>query len=280
MSTPKIAIVTDSTADIPEDVCQELGIHVVRNLMFVDGKSLEDGIGLTREEFYSRLPLMKTQPTTGTVSAGVYQKLYSDIFHRGATEIVSIHAAGKLSGILNAVNSAAETFRGRVQVFDSDSVSLGLGLQALEAAEAALRGLNAAAVMERLSDIRPRVRVIALIDTLEYIRRSGRVSWAKARLGDLLNIKPFIELRAGVVHSQGETRTRRKGVERLLTMLQNLGPLERLGVLHSNAEAEAYTLLERLEVKLEHPVMVVNITPIIGTHVGPGALGFAAILQK
>jgi DegV family protein with EDD domain len=274
------AIVTDSTSDIPDELAQSNQIHIVRNLVIIEGRNLEDGKDISRQELYERLPKMKTPPTTATASSGTYQKLYEKLFRQGASHILSIHASSLLSGIFNAANAAAQAFGQRVRVIDSEQVSLGLGFQVLAAAEAVARGASIENVLSLLEDMRRRIHLIAMLDTLEYVRRSGRVSWARARLGNLLNIKPFIELKAGRVLSLGETRTRSKGVERLKQFLQNLGGLERLAILHTNAEADARQFLANLTIELpEHP-LVINVTTVIGTHVGPNGLGFTAIVKQ
>jgi DegV family protein with EDD domain len=274
-----IAIVTDSTSDIPQDLANKYHIEIVPNLMVIDGQSLLDGKGITREEFYRRLPGMTSPPTTATSSSGVYHKLYAGLLMRGVTQVLSIHASSLLSGIFNAASLAAQSFENRVKVVDGEQITLGLGYQVLEAAQAVARGLRMDEVLERITDVRRRVRVIAMLDTLEYVRRSGRVSWAKARLGNLLRIKPFIELKAGRVLSLGEARTRRKGIERLGHMLEELGPLENLAILHTNAEQEAEEFLASHR-HAPSQALIVNVTTIIGTHVGPNGLGFAAVTQK
>jgi DegV family protein with EDD domain len=130
-----------------------------------------------------------------------------------------------------------------------------------------------------LEDVRKRVRVVAMLDTLEYVRRGGRVSWARARLGELLRIKPFIEVRNGLVMSLGQARTRHKGVQRLVELVLNLGSLERLAVLHTNAQDEAAAFLDALSLNLPTPPLTVNITTVVGTHAGPNGLGFAAVVR-
>lgn len=274
-----IAIVTDSTADIPSDITLEHRIHVVPNIMILQGQCLEDGVGISRQEFYERLPHMKYLPTTATHSPGTYELLYARLLTQGASQILSIHAASVLSGIYNAASTAAAVFSGRVHVEDSEQLSLGLGFQVLEAAEAIARGITLDKVLERVRDVRQRVRVFAMLDTLEYVHRSGRVSWARARLGNLLSIKPFIEVRAGKVLRGGDARTRRKGVERLKQLIQELGPLEKLAILHTNAEADAHQLMDELKPGIPFAPLVVNITTIIGVHVGPNGLGFAAVIK-
>jgi DegV family protein with EDD domain len=274
-----IALVTDSTSDIPADLVEQYSISVVPNILVINGQSLEDGKGISREEFYNRMPDMKSLPTTATASPGVYMNLYEKLLKGGATYVLSVHASGTLSGIINAASSAAESFGGQVRVFDSASVTLGLGFQVLMAAEAALRGGTIDVLLTLLNDLRKRARVFAMLDTLEYVRRSGRVSWARARLGNLLHLKPFVELREGIVYSLGETRTRRKGIEQLRKFLFDQGQLERLAILHTNAEADARQFLDEIDINLQTPPLVVNVTTIIGTHVGPNGLGFAAVVK-
>jgi DegV family protein with EDD domain len=274
----EIAIVTDSTADIPEDLARRWAIHVTPNLVIMDGESLEDGRGISREEFYRRLPGMQTTPTTATASAGAYEQIYRRLFEQGASAILSIHASSLLSGIYNAACVAAQVFGQRVRVIDSQFISLGLGFQALAAAEAAW-GASLESLTGLLEDVRRRVHVTAMLDTLEYVRRSGRVSWARAQLGTMLNIKPFVQIKNGLVTSLGEGRTRRKGVERLLHLLRGLGELERLAILHTNAEEEARAMLDSVHAIAPQNSLVVNVTTVIGAHSGPNALGFAAVTR-
>lgn len=277
--TGRIAVVTDSTADIPPQLAEQLDIQVVPNTIVVEGQSLEDGKDITREDFYARLPHMKSFPTTATASSGLYLELYEGLLAKGYQTVLSIHTSSLLSGIVNAATAAAHTLGNRVRVIDSGNVSMALGFQVLAAAEAARENAALETVMKRLEDIRERVRLIAMLDTLEFVRRSGRVSWARARLGELLHVKPFLEVREGEVHSLGEARTRRKGIQRLMEFLRELGPLESLAVLHSNAEEDARQFLAQIEQPLQKEPFIINITTVIGAHVGPGGLGVAAVCQ-
>jgi DegV family protein with EDD domain len=274
-----IALVTDSTADIPDDKLSEYRIRVIPNLVIIDGKSLVDGKDISRQEFYERLPKMDVPPTTATASSGAYHQLYDQLLSEQAQYIISIHASSLLSGIYNAASAAAQAFKERVKVFDSGQLSLGLGFQVLAAAEAITRGATLEVTLEVIRDVRRRVRVIAMLDTLEYVRRSGRVSWARARLGNLLRIKPFLEVRDGQVFSLGEARTRGKGIERLQRFLLSMGELERLAMLHTNAEADARHFLHELQLQVTSEPFIVNVTTVIGTHVGPNGLGFAAVVK-
>jgi len=273
-----IAIVTDSTADIPMDLAVQYHIYVIPNILIVNGESLKDGIDMTRHDFYERLPTMKAIPTTATASSGTYQHLYKKLLQEGVSQILSIHASSLLSGIYNAACVAAHSFEERVHVIDSQSITLGLGFQVLAAAEAALSE-PIERILKIIEDVRRRVHVIAMLDTLEYVRRSGRVSWARARLGELMHIKPLLEVKGGRVLSLGLARTRRKGIERLVEFLYALGKLERLAIVHTNADKDAQELLESLSLEIATPPVYVNVTTVIGTHTGPNALGFAAVAR-
>ena len=273
----KIAIVTDSTADIPAEIVKRNNIHVVPNRVIIDGKDYADGIDITRQEFYERLPLMESPPTTATASSGTYQNLFAKLFDQGIQHVISIHVSKHFSGIFNAASTGAQSFSDRMHVIDSQSVTLGLGFQVIAAAEAAMRGASLETVLELINNIRHRVRVIAMLDTLEYLHKSGRVSWARARIGSLLHVKPFIDIIGGHAKRIGDVRTRRRGIERLMRLLNDLGELEQLAVLHTNAKADAYHLLHKYECKLGTEPMVIYVTTAIGAHVGPNGLGFVAV---
>ena len=275
-----IAIVTDSTADIPENLIGQHNISVVPNILIIDGVSLEDGCDITREDFYEQLPAMKNFPTTSTASIGAYEETYERVLQDGADLIVSIHVSKKLSGIYNAACAAAESFKDRVKVLDSGQLSLGLGFQVLAAAQAAKRNFALNEVEDAIKDIQQRVRVIAMLDTLEYVARSGRVSWARARFGNLLRIKPFLEVADGDVLRLGDVRTRQKGINRLKELLLGLGELENMAMLHTNALDDAKEFIKDVMPGLSAPPMLVNVTTVIGAHVGPNGLGFTAVVNK
>jgi len=273
----KISFVTDSTADIPSDLALKHDIEVVPALVNIRGQSYADGVDISREEFYTLLPSLNPPPTTSAPSVGSFQERYEKQLKAGATRILSIHPPNELSGTFNAARLAAQEFGERVKVLDSGQLSLGIGFQILLAAEAAERGALLEEVTALVESVRKRVRVAALLSTLEYVRRSGRVSWARAVIGSLLHLQPLVELRYGVVHRLGQARTRAQGILRLTETLNSWGPLERLAVLHTNAEIAARQLLEEVRSKVSIPPLMVNVTTAIGTHVGPDGLGFATV---
>jgi len=273
----KIGFVTDSTSDIPASLAGQYGIEIVPVLVNLNGRSYLDGVEISREEFYSRLPGMRHLPTTSSPSVGSFQQRYEKLFKAGADSILSIHPPNGLSGIYNAARLAAQEFGQRVSVIDSGQLSLGLGYQVTLAAEAAAKGAMHEELLSLVEDLRQRVRLTALLETIAYVRRSGRVSWVNAMIGSALRLQPLVGLRLGIVQRFGQARTRLQGIERLVEILNSWGQLERLAVLHTNAEAAASQLLERVKSKVAIPPMLVNVTTVIGTHVGPNGLGFVAV---
>ncbi len=275
----KIALVSDSACDIPYEMVVSQQIHVVPNILIIDGESIEDNREFSRQEFYEQLPKMTSTPTTSTASVGTYQALYEDLLQKGFDQVVSIHVSSQLSGIFNAASTAAKSFPRKVHVVDSQQVSLGLGFQVLEAAQAIANGISLESLLALLGQTRERVRLIAMLDTLEYVRRSGRISWARASLVAMLNLKPFMEVKDGSVLSLGGVRSRKRGMARLFEMMQSSEPLKRFALLHSNAEEDAGRLLENLAPEVPTPPLIVNVNTVLGAHVGPNALGFVALFQ-
>jgi len=275
----KIGIVTDSTADIPAWFLEEYKIHVIPVIIVLDGKEYVDGITITREEFYNRLPALKTPPTTAAPSIGDFSASYETLLSQGCEHVVSIHIAGTLTTMLNVARQAAKEFEGKVTCVDSGSLSLGIGFQVLAAAEAADFGLQA--VLDAIQSNRRRLQVAAALDTMEYLRRGGRVPAVVARLGGALSIKPVVELIEGVVKPVSAVRTTRQADERMLDLLLRQGKLERLAVMHTNAERRARLLLDgamaRSPQAMPREILFSNVTAVIGAHLGPNAVGFAAV---
>ena len=275
----KIGILTDSTCDIPNYLVEQYELEVVPSLLIIDGKEYADGIGISRAEFYARLPSFKTQPTTAAPSIGDFSTRYESLLTRGCDHILSIHAAGALTSILNIARQAASDFPDRVTCVDSTSLSLGVGFQVIAAAESAEMGLQAA--LDAIKSTHMRLHVFAALDTMENLKRSGRVPATIAMLGSLLSIKPLIELTNGEVKAIGAVRTTGQANERMLKFLLEGGQLEKLAILHTGAEPRAREflneLMQRGSQSVPRDILMVNVTPVIGTHVGPNGLGFAAV---
>lgn len=275
----KIGILTDSTCDIPKYLVEQYELEVVPSILIIDGKEYVDGIGISREEFYKRLPSLQTQPTTAAPSIGDFSTRYEALLMRGCDHILSIHAAGGLTSILNIARQAASDFPDRVTCVDSTSLSLGLGFQVLAAAEAAETGLQAA--LDAIRTAHKRLHVSAALDTMQYLKRSGRVPATVAMLGSLLSIKPLIELTNGEVKAIGAVRTTSQANERMLKFLLEGGELEKLAILHTGTESRAKgflnELMQRASQSVPRDILMVNVTTVIGTHIGPNGLGFAAV---
>jgi DegV family protein with EDD domain len=275
----KTGIVTDSTCDLPRQLIEQYEIEVVPAILILEGREYADGNGLSRDDFYKRLPSLQSPPTTAAPSIGEFAARYESLLRRGCEHILSIHAASQLTTIINSARQAAQEFPDQVTCIDSGSLSLGLGFQALAAAEMAEAGLRSA--LEAVESTRKRLRVFAALDTMEYLKRSGRVPSAAAALGGLLSIKPLIELTAGEVKAIGAARTTRQANERMLNFLLESGKMERLAVLHTGAEERAREFLnmvmQRASQSVPRDILMVNVTTVIGTHVGPNGLGFAAV---
>lgn len=275
----KLGIVTDSTCDIPRYLIEQYELEVVPSILIIDGKEYADGIGISREEFYKRLPSFQTQPTTAAPSIGDFSTRYDSLLTRGCDHLLSIHAASTLTSILNIARQAASDFLNRVTCVDSKSLSLGLGFQVLAASESAEMGLSAA--LAAVADTRKRLHVSAALDTMEYLKRSGRVPATVAVLGSLLNIRPLVELTNGEVKAIGAVRTTSQANERMLKFLLEGGVLERLAILHTGAEPRAKEflneLMQRASQSVPRDILMVNVTTVIGTHIGPNGLGFAAV---
>lgn len=277
-----IRVVTDSTCDLPQSVIDRYQITVIPLFIHMGDQSYVDGLDLSRQEFYTRLPSLPVPPTTAVPGLESFVSAYNALAAEGATEILSIHISPTLSGVLNVAQSAAKDVTNvRVTVVDSRQLSLGLGFVVLAAAQAAVRGYSMSAILELLDDQIPRTYVFAALDTMEYLRRSGRVNHLIANVGELLKIKPLLKMNNGVASSE-RVRTQKRSYQRLIQLVSDLGPIEQLALVHSNAAAKAqalWTQARHLFADITDPLSV-DVTPLLGVHLGPGAVGFACVVQS
>jgi DegV family protein with EDD domain len=278
---PTLGLVTDSPADLPADLLEKYNIQVVPAILALDGQSYLDGQTISREEFYNRLPSLQTAPSTAAPSPLEFSNRYEKLLSAGYQHVICLSTAASLTSLHNVAKTAAAQFAGRVTVLESGQLTLGLGFQVLAAAEAVAAGAGLAQALAVIQSTRQRTRLMGILDTLEYVRRSGRVPGLIASLGGLLSIKPIVSLSEGIVRPLGAVRTTRQANERILALLLEQGALERLAILHTHAPARARQFLEALPGKIQAPpgLLTVNLTSVLGTHLGPNALGFAAVLQ-
>ncbi len=276
MSKP-VAVVTDSTATIPEHLVQQYNITVVPLQVIWGTETFLDGIDITPEEFYRRLRTSKEIPTTSQPSAGAFAEVYRRLHEQGH-DILAVLISSKLSGTIASAEQAKEMVpEARVEIVDSLQVAMSLGFQVLAAARAVADGadlMQAKAVAEQARD---RAGVLLLVETLEYLHRGGRIGGAARLFGSMLNIKPILEVQNGRVEPVEKVRSRKKALKRLVDLaIERMGGREpiRVAVLHADAEEEAQRLMDMLKAKIS-PVeaYITPVSPVVGVHVGPGTVG-------
>ena len=276
-----VKIVTDSTSDIPAESVAELGIAVVPSYIMFGTESYRDGVELSRQQFYDKLTSTRVIPSTAAPPPDVYLEVYRQLAQE-TDQMVSIHLASRYSGIYNSAAVAARDVSGaQIAVIDSEQVTMGYGWLVVAAAEAAQRGASFDEIIDLVHAMKPRARVLAALGTLEYLHRGGRVDWMQAMVGTLLRIKPIIEVHTGHIRLVERARTLRRSLERLLALVQELGPLERAIVLHTDAPKLASGFADELQrVMPDWKRSVAHAGVTIASHAGPGAVGVACVTAQ
>ena len=279
MTSSRIRIAADSVCDLPPDVTAALAVRIIPTYVNIGRDSFaDDGVALDRKQFYRDLPSMQTQPTTAAPSPGDAAAFYAALFDDGADHIVSIHVPEKLSGTLNAMRLGAEDVgRDSVTLVDSLQLTFGIGLQVWAAAELAAQGADLQTILNTVERVRQHSKVYAIIDTMEYLRRSGRVNALVAGFGTLLKIKPIICVDEGDITSISRQRTWSRAEGRLRELTRAQAPLDRLAVLHIANPAGAEKFLESIHDIAPSDTLVIETTPTLGTHIGPGSIGVATL---
>ncbi|MBN1304869.1 MAG: DegV family protein [Anaerolineales bacterium] len=276
-----IKIVTDSTCDLPEEVIQKLGITVIPLYINLFDKGYLDGVEITRQDFYTNLPNYEVHPTTSLPGITSFTLAYQTLASRGATEILSIHISKSLSSTIDVAYAAASEIETiPVTVRDSHQLSLGTGFQVELAARMANEGRSMEEILAALDELMPRTFVAAGLQTLEYLRRSGRMNAFVAGIGSLLQLKPILTMKHGQPASE-QVRTTTRAEERLIQILEGFHPLERFALVHTHATKEAKAFLEKVAHLIPKGEMYsMDITPVIGVHIGPGAVGYAVVSKN
>ena len=276
-----IRIVTDSTCDLPEDLIRENRITVIPMYINIGSQTFRDRIDISREEFYERLPEYKSTPTTAAPGPEIFRQTYEQLAREGATEILSIHISHKLSAVMdNATQAAKETSSVPVTAFDSRQLSLGTGFLALTAAQAADKGKTIPEIVAILERQIARTHVFAALDTLEFLRRSGRMNVALSLFGTLLQVKPLLKMYNGDPTAE-RTRTRSGAIRLLIERLREASPFENVAIVHSRAVSRAKDLFWQVKNLLPaEGIIMEEINPVLGAHIGPGVLGFACITKE
>ena len=270
----KVAIVTDSTADLPAQLVKSRGITVVPLTLNFEGRSLLDGVEIRPSEFYRRLPSATTHPTTSQPSAGRFAEAYAALLENH-DEVVSIHISEKLSGTFaSAVQGAEMTDAKRVRVVDSQLVSMSLGLLTLAATEIVSHGADGETVEQRVSAMRAHVQTYFSVATLEFLRRGGRIGRASAMLGSVLQVKPVLCIRDGLVTPLERVRTFDRALNRIVDLTREVDRGKGLCVIvgHGDAEADAERVARELE-PIAETLLIQPLGPVVGAHAGPGVVG-------
>jgi DegV family protein with EDD domain len=277
----RVKLIVDSTNDLPVEWLARWDVAVLTAFVnFGEESFLDDGIALPKAEFYRRLTTSRVLPSTAAPAPGMAKQHIRQQLEK-AEHVVAFTVASQFSSIYNIVRLAAqEVDPERVTVYDSGTVSMGLGWIVAAAAQVAEQGGGVDDVLAAAKSARERTRLYAAIDTLEYLRRGGRVNTLVASLGTLLQIKPIIDVRDGAVTTAQRARTMSRARQVLLDLAHQQMPLERLAVLHTDFPDGAASLRQELADIAPAETLIVDVTTAIGAHIGPGAVGIATVKKS
>jgi DegV family protein with EDD domain len=274
----KTAIVTDSTAYLPSEMLERYEINVIPLTIIWENETFLDGVDIQPDDFYKRLENARAMPTTSQVTVGAMQTLFTDLLEKG-NDVLGIFLSSKFSGTIESAMLARQALpqaASKIAIVDSLTTTMAMGWPVLTAARAAQAGESLLACQKITETARDQSGVLFVVETLEFLRRGGRIGGAQALLGTALNIKPVLEMQAGRIESVEKVRTKRKALERLLDLVvERIGERKpvRLASVHANAQGEALELLESAQARL-NPIetLCCPLSPVIGTHAGPGTV--------
>lgn len=275
----RVRVVSDSTADLPEDLVVQWGIQVVPLRVHFGEETFRDGLDMPAEAFHARLARGEF-PATSQPPLGVLRRAYEQAT-AGGGDAIAIHLSSRLSGTYQAALLAAEQVDGRVAVVDSGQLSMAVGWLVLAAAEAAREGRSLDEIVGLVEEMKQRAWVPALIENLEYFRRGGRIGRAQAVVGTLLGIRAILALQGGETVLVDRVRTRQAGLRRLVERVAALGPLERICVVHANAAEDARRVARDLApIWPGREIRIVPAGQVVTIHVGPRAVGVACVRAR
>lgn len=279
-----VRIVTDSTADLPAEAAGELGITVVPLTVFFGDEAYLDGVELDNAGFYRKLAASRDLPRTSQPSPAAFQEAYQRLIDEGAEAIVSIHLSSKLSGTYQSACTARDVLADEgskvpVEVVDSLSISVGMNYAIQNAARQAREGKGLEEIKACVEDALARTKILAVLDTLEYVRRGGRIGGASAMLGNMLSFKPIVSLKDGEVVAVERPRTRTKAYARIAQLLSEMGPVEAVSIAESNDEV-GQQLAEAVKEVYHGELPIYRLGAVLGTHTGPGTAAIALVKAK
>jgi DegV family protein with EDD domain len=279
-----VRIVTDSTVDILPEQAQALGITVVPLTVFFGDEAYLDGVELDNASFYRKLAASKALPRTSQPSPAAFQEAYTRLIDEGADGILSVHLSAKLSGTYQSARTAWDTLPENVrkipiEIVDSQNISVSMSLPIMQAAKEAKEGLGLEEIKAHLLDTLARTHILAVLDTLEYLRRGGRIGGAAAFLGNMLSVKPIVSLKDGEVVAVERPRTRSKAYERVAQLVSEMGDIEHISVAESDEEV-GQQLAGVLRKTHGGDLPIFKLGAVLGTHTGPGTAAVAVIVAK
>jgi DegV family protein with EDD domain len=279
-----VRIATDSTADIAPEQARELGITVVPLTVFFGDDAYLDGIELDHAGFYSKLQASKALPRTSQPSPAAFQEAYTRLIDEGADAILSVHLSSKLSGTYQSACTARDSLpedvkKVPIDIIDSRNISLAMAVPLIRAAQEAREGKGLEEIKTHLLDTLARTRILAVLDTLEYVHRGGRIGGARALLGNMLSVKPIISLKDGEVVPVEQPRTRSKAYARIAQLLQEMSPVEQVSLAESNEEV-GQQLSEAIKRVYSGYITIYKLGAVLGTHTGPGTVAISVITAK
>jgi DegV family protein with EDD domain len=276
----KIALVTDSTTYIPKELSKGHEIHVVPSVVIWGGEELRDGVDIQPTDFYKKLAVSKETPTTSQPTPAAFKAKFDELASKGFTDILCSFVSAAFSGTIASALQAKDMTTGvNVAIVDGQSASMGTGWPLLEAAKAAKAGKSLEECVKIIENARSNTGVMLVVDTLEFLHRGGRIGGAQRFLGTALNLKPILEVVHGKLEAVERVRTKSKAMDRIVELLgERVGDRKpvKLAVLHANAPDEAKALLEAGAKRVNAgETTIAEVSPAVGTHTGPGTLGFA-----
>ena len=273
-----IKIITDSTSDLPKEIAEELGIIVIPLNVHFGDEVYKDGVDIFPDEFYPRLEKSAELPKTSQPSIGDFINIYKPILDNG-DQIISIHVSSKLSGTFNSASQAKSQLdeNNSISIIDTKSVSMGVGLISIYAAKLIKsENLSFEEATKKITDIIDKTETIALVETLEFLQKGGRISKAKELIGNLLKVRPILKSEDGIIVQIGRERSRNKGISFLEQSAKTSSPLQYISIMYSTTPDEAQNLAYKLRSENITPI-IARLGPVIGTYAGPQALAIALI---
>ena len=278
-----VRIVTDSTADIPLEQAEASGITIVPLTVFFGDDAYLDNVELDNAGFYKKLQESKALPRTSQPSPAAFQTAYKQLIQEGATGILSIHLSSGLSGTYQSACTARDTLPDEfktipIETVDSQSISAGMAHAIVQAAQEARQGVPLEEIKAHVVQEQAHSHILAILDTLEYVKRGGRIGAARALLGNMLSVKPIVTLKDGAVVPVEQPRTRSRAYARVAQLVSEMGPLAYIAIAESNDEVGAQ-LATALKTVSDQEIPRYKLGAVLGTHTGPGTVAIAVVTE-